>query len=42
MTDRNYTDDQRRLRARNLTVLFSLLGFVAAIYVYAMVRMAGA
>ncbi len=42
MTHPDRTDEQRRLRARNLTVLFSLLGFVAAIYVYAMVRMAGA
>ena len=32
---------RRRLRSRNLAVLAALLGFVALVYVVAIVRMAG-
>ena len=42
MTDQDRIEFQRRLRGRNLAVLFSLLGFVALVYLVAIVRMAGA
>ena len=32
---------KRRLRSRNLAVLAALLGFVALVYIVAIVRMAG-
>ena len=41
MADRNRSDDDRRLRGRNLIMLFSLLGFVALVYGYSLSRMAG-
>ncbi len=42
MTEQDRIEFQRRLRGRNLAVLFSLLGFVALVYLVAIVRMAGA
>ncbi len=42
MTEQDRSEFQRRLRGRNLAVLFSLLGFVALVYLVAIVRMAGA
>ncbi len=42
MTEQDRMDHQRRLRGRNLAVLVSLLGFVALVYLIAIVRMAGA
>ena len=41
MTDREPVDHRQRLRGRNLAVLFALLGFVALVYLVAIVRMAG-
>jgi uncharacterized protein YhdP len=42
MADQDRQDYQQRLRGRNLATLFALLGFVALIYLVAIVRMAGA
>ena len=45
MTEQDRQDldhHQRRLRGRNLAVLFALLGFAALIYLVAIVRMSGA
>ncbi len=42
MTDQEQLDYRRRLRGRNLALLFALLGFVALVYFVAIVRMAGA
>ena len=42
MTEQDRMDYQKRLRGRNLALLFSLLGFVAVVYLVAVVRMAGA
>ena len=41
MTELDRVDYQKRLRGRNLAVLFSLLGFVAVVYLVAIVRMSG-
>ena len=41
MTEQDRSEFQRRLRGRNLAVLFSLLGFVALVYLVAIVKMAG-
>ncbi len=41
MTEQDRMDYQKRLRGRNLAVLFSLLGFVAVVYLVAIVRMSG-
>lgn len=41
MTEQDRMDYQKRLRGRNLALLFSLLGFVAVVYLVAIVRMSG-
>ena len=42
MTEQDRLEYQHRLRGRNLAILFALLGFVALIYLVAIVRMAAA
>ncbi len=42
MTEQDQQKFERRLRGRNLATLYALLGFVALIYMVALVRMAGA
>jgi len=39
--DRRDNEARRRLRGRNLAVLFALIAFVVIIYVVAIVRMGG-
>ena len=41
MSDQERSDADRRLRSRNLIMLFSLLGFVALVYGIAISRMSG-
>ena len=42
MTEQDRQKFERRLRGRNLATLCALLGFVALLYMVALVRMAGA